>query len=106
MALRMFLYTTCPASGQREQRRLNATGRRPTRFTPPDSTVSNSSPSGDRLPPYAMRVICQRGIDFSPDSSFLNGPLYLLSRAEQRTLGAIGVPFGSTLMVYCAKCQA
>ncbi len=37
---------------------------------------------------------------------WINGPLYLLSRAEQRTLGAIGAPFGSTLMVCCAKCQA
>ncbi len=28
--------------------------------------------AGQSYPPYAMRVICQRGIDFSPESSFLD----------------------------------
>jgi hypothetical protein len=28
---------------------------------------------------------------------------YWISRIEQEALGAIGMPFGSTLMVYCAK---
>jgi len=37
---------------------------------------------------------------------WINRPLYWLSRAEQETLGAIGVPFGSTLMVYCTKREA
>jgi hypothetical protein len=32
-----------------------------------------------------------------------NQLLYWLSRAEQRTLGSLGTPFGSTLMVYCTK---
>jgi len=35
--------------------------------------------------------------------NWINRPLYWISRAEQGTLGAIGVPFGSTLMVYCTK---
>lgn len=36
-------------------------------------------------------------------ASWLNRLLYWLSRAEQKTLGSLGVPFGSTLMVYCTK---
>ncbi|MGB0037006.1 MAG: class I SAM-dependent methyltransferase [Candidatus Acidiferrales bacterium] len=35
--------------------------------------------------------------------AWINRPLYWLTRAEQRTLGAIGMPFGSTLMAYCTK---
>lgn len=34
---------------------------------------------------------------------WMNRPLYWISRMEQQTLGAIGTPFGSSLMVYCAK---
>jgi SAM-dependent methyltransferase len=34
---------------------------------------------------------------------WINRLLYWLSRAEQETLGSIGVPFGSTLMIYCTK---
>jgi SAM-dependent methyltransferase len=34
---------------------------------------------------------------------WLNRFLYRLSRLEQQTLGVIGVPFGSTLMVLCVK---
>jgi len=34
---------------------------------------------------------------------WINRSLYWVSRAEQETLGAIGMPFGSTLMVYCTK---
>jgi trans-aconitate methyltransferase len=35
--------------------------------------------------------------------AWINGPLYVASRIEQETLGAIGTPFGSTLMAYCEK---
>ena len=35
--------------------------------------------------------------------AWINQPLYALSRIEQETLGAIGIPFGSTLMAYCEK---
>lgn len=35
--------------------------------------------------------------------AWINRPLYWISRAEQETLGVIGLPFGSTLMVYCQK---
>ncbi len=35
--------------------------------------------------------------------AWINRPLYWISRIEQQTIGAIGVPFGSSLMVYCAK---
>ena len=35
--------------------------------------------------------------------NWINRLLYWLSRAEQETLGSIGVPFGSTLMIYCKK---
>jgi 2-polyprenyl-3-methyl-5-hydroxy-6-metoxy-1,4-benzoquinol methylase len=34
---------------------------------------------------------------------WINRPLYWISRMEQQTLGAIGTPFGSSLMVYCVK---
>jgi 2-polyprenyl-3-methyl-5-hydroxy-6-metoxy-1,4-benzoquinol methylase len=34
---------------------------------------------------------------------WINRLLYLASRIEQETLGAIGVPFGSTLVAYCEK---
>jgi SAM-dependent methyltransferase len=34
---------------------------------------------------------------------WINRPLYWISRIEQETLGAIGIPFGSTLMLYCLK---
>jgi len=36
-------------------------------------------------------------------ASWINRSLYWITRAEQRTLGSIGLPFGSTLMVYCTK---
>ena len=35
--------------------------------------------------------------------AWINRLLYWISRAEQHTLGAIGMPFGSSLMVYCTK---
>ena len=35
--------------------------------------------------------------------NWINRPLYWISRAEQETLGFLGIPFGSTLMVYCTK---
>jgi SAM-dependent methyltransferase len=35
--------------------------------------------------------------------AWINRPLYWISRMEQQTLGAIGIPFGSSLMVYCEK---
>jgi SAM-dependent methyltransferase len=38
--------------------------------------------------------------------AWINRSLYWISRAEQRTLGAIGMPFGTTLMVYCTKQEA
>jgi 2-polyprenyl-3-methyl-5-hydroxy-6-metoxy-1,4-benzoquinol methylase len=34
---------------------------------------------------------------------WINRPLYWISRMEQQTLGAIGTPFGGSLMVYCVK---
>ena len=34
---------------------------------------------------------------------WINPLLYWISRAEQETLGTIGIPFGSSLMVYCVK---
>lgn len=34
---------------------------------------------------------------------WINRPLYWISRIEQETLGVLGMPFGSTLMVYCKK---
>jgi SAM-dependent methyltransferase len=34
---------------------------------------------------------------------WINRSLYCISRVEQETLDAIGMPFGSTLMVYCTK---
>ena len=46
-----------------------------------------------RHPPAVARV----------PPKWINRPLYWISRAEQETLGAIGMPFGSTLMVYCTK---
>lgn len=46
-----------------------------------------------RRPPAVARV----------PPAWINRPLYWLSRMEQQTLGAIGTPFGSSLMVYCAK---
>jgi 2-polyprenyl-3-methyl-5-hydroxy-6-metoxy-1,4-benzoquinol methylase len=38
--------------------------------------------------------------------NWINSSLCWISRAEQETLGAIGMPFGSTLMVYCTKQRA
>jgi 2-polyprenyl-3-methyl-5-hydroxy-6-metoxy-1,4-benzoquinol methylase len=35
--------------------------------------------------------------------AWINGPLYWISRVEQQTFGAMGTPFGSSLMVYCVK---
>jgi len=46
-----------------------------------------------RRPPAVARV----------PPAWMNRPLYWISRMEQQTLGAIGTPFGSSLMVYCAK---
>jgi SAM-dependent methyltransferase len=46
-----------------------------------------------RPPPAVARV----------PSKWINRLLYWISRAEQKTLGSIGMPFGSTLMVYCTK---
>jgi 2-polyprenyl-3-methyl-5-hydroxy-6-metoxy-1,4-benzoquinol methylase len=46
-----------------------------------------------RRPPAIARV----------PPAWINRPLYWLSRMEQQTLGAIGTPFGSSLMVYCVK---
>ncbi len=34
---------------------------------------------------------------------WINRSLYWISRAEQETLGTIGMPFGSSLMVYCVR---
>jgi len=34
---------------------------------------------------------------------WINQILYWLSCAEQKTIGSVGTPFGSTLMVYCTK---
>ena len=39
-------------------------------------------------------------------SRWVNGALYSISRIEQRTLSQMGVPFGSTLMVFCQKQRA
>ena len=36
-------------------------------------------------------------------SRWVNQLLYRVSRIEQQTLGAIGTPFGTTLMVFCRK---
>jgi len=49
-----------------------------------------------KRPPTAARV----------PPVWINRPLFWFSRAEQRTLGAIGMPFGSSLMVYCVKQEA
>jgi 2-polyprenyl-3-methyl-5-hydroxy-6-metoxy-1,4-benzoquinol methylase len=46
-----------------------------------------------RRPPAVARV----------PPTWMNRPLYWISRMEQQTLGAIATPFGSSLMVYCAK---
>jgi SAM-dependent methyltransferase len=46
-----------------------------------------------RRPPSVARV----------PPAWINRPLYWISRMEQQTLGAIGTPFGSSLMVFCAK---
>ena len=46
-----------------------------------------------RLPPAVARV----------PAEWFNQVLYWVSRAEQKTLGAMGMPFGSTLVVYCTK---
>jgi 2-polyprenyl-3-methyl-5-hydroxy-6-metoxy-1,4-benzoquinol methylase len=46
-----------------------------------------------RRPPAVARV----------PPAWINCLLYWISRMEQQTLGAIGIPFGSSLMVYCAK---
>lgn len=46
-----------------------------------------------RRPPAVARV----------PPAWINRPLYWISRMEQQTLGAISTPFGSSLMVYCAK---
>ena len=46
-----------------------------------------------RRPPTVARV----------PPAWINRSLYWISRAEQETLGVIGMPFGSTLMVYCRK---
>ena len=37
---------------------------------------------------------------------FINQPLYLLSRLEQKTLSRISMPFGSSLMVVCTRATA
>ena len=34
---------------------------------------------------------------------WLNEALFLVSRAEQKTVGAMGAPFGSTLMMFCER---
>lgn len=47
-----------------------------------------SQPSLPRIPP-----------------EWLNRLLYQVSRIEQDTLGASGIPFGSTLMVYCTRAE-
>lgn len=39
-------------------------------------------------------------------SAWINRALYSISRAEQRTLSQMRVPFGSTLMVFCRKQSA
>jgi len=49
--------------------------------------------SAFRRPPAVARV----------PPPWINRPLYWISRMEQQTLGAIGIPFGGSLMVYCAK---
>ncbi len=46
-----------------------------------------------RRPPTVARV----------PPKWMNRLLYWISRGEQETLGSIGVPFGSTIMVYCTK---
>ncbi len=46
-----------------------------------------------RRPPTVARV----------PPAWMNWPLYWMSRMEQQTLGKIGIPFGSSLMVYCKK---
>lgn len=46
-----------------------------------------------RRPPAVARV----------PPPWMNRSLYWISRIEQQTIGAIGTPFGSSLMVYCAK---
>jgi SAM-dependent methyltransferase len=46
-----------------------------------------------RRPPTVARV----------PPKWINRSLYWISRAEQETLGAVGMPFGSTLTVYCTK---
>jgi SAM-dependent methyltransferase len=49
-----------------------------------------------RRPPAVARV----------PPAWINRTLYWISRIEQETLGALGMPFGSTLMVYCTKQDA
>jgi hypothetical protein len=49
--------------------------------------------SVSRRPPAVARV----------PPAWMNRSLYWLSRIEQRTLGAIGTPIGSSLMVFCVK---
>jgi SAM-dependent methyltransferase len=49
-------------------------------------SVFHRRPSIARVPPW-----------------WINFLLYWISRIEQQTLGAIDMPFGSTLMVYCEK---
>lgn len=46
-----------------------------------------------RPPPAVARV----------PAEWLNRLLFRISRAEQKTLGSLAMPFGSTLMVYCTK---
>jgi len=52
------------------------------------------------------RILRRRPAVARVPPAWINCPLYWISRAEQRTLAAIGTPFGSTLMVYCARRSA
>jgi SAM-dependent methyltransferase len=59
--------------------------------------------------PLKLAIRLSESVFHSPSSIarvpvwWVNFLLYWISRIEQQTLGAIGMPFGSTLMVYCAK---
>ena len=54
----------------------------------------------------AEKILHRRPVIPRVPPDWLNKLLYWMSRTEQKTLGALGTPFGSTLMVYCNSCQS
>ena len=87
IVVQLFVHSSIRPASQSSKSAIGISG--PAR---PSSPFDSSNPFS-RHPPAVARV----------PPAWINRPLYWISRTEQRTLGAIGTPFGSSLMVYCAK---